>query len=95
MIRKFNSSRKYYKIRGDFCPVSSKLDLRVEMSAFGNFGRRRRRSITKYKGSVDIARYSRLPVHLFVLHETVWDGSPLFLQIGAFARINENGSAVH
>jgi len=49
----------------------------------------------EYKGSLDVARYSLLPVHLFVLHEPVWDGSPLFLQIGAFARINENGSAVH
>jgi len=49
----------------------------------------------EYKGSLDVARYSLLPVHLFVLHEPVWDGSPLFLQIGAFARINENGSTVH
>lgn len=53
--------------------------------------RRQRRSITKYKGLVDVVRCSWSAVRLFVLDESVWGGSPLFLRIGSFVGINETG----
>lgn len=48
--------------------------------------RRQRRSITKYKGLVDVVRCSWSAVRLFVFDESVWGGSPLFFTDWVFRR---------
>lgn len=60
---------EYYKIPiiSSVLPRFSRTFLRT--NTVDNFRGRRRRSIKRYKGSDGTARYSRLPVHLFVLHE--------------------------